>query len=70
MAIGSCLVTIASGFSGRTLKSFAPGMILGKVTMFAVASFVGYDINALITNPERIVIVVVMIIASFRIILP
>lgn len=63
--IPGCLVTVASGFSGRSLKSFIPGMVLGKITMFAVASFIGYDINLLFTNPERIIVVLLMVVVSF-----
>lgn len=65
IVIPSCLVSISSGFSGRTLSSFVPGMVLGKLTMFTVASFVGYDIIGLIDHPERIVIVLIIVTSSF-----
>lgn len=65
--VPSCLVSIASGFLGKSLKSFLPGMVLGKMTMFLVASYIGYDINGLIYNPQRILIILVMIAVSFLI---
>lgn len=63
--VPDCLVSISSGFCGKTLKSFAPGMILGKITMFSVACYVGNDLFGLINHPEKIVIVLLMIGASF-----
>lgn len=65
IVVPSCLVSISSGFSGRSLGSFAPGMVLGKLTMFSVASFVGYDITGLIDHPERIIIVFIIVALSF-----
>lgn len=63
--IPGCLVSISSGFSGKELKSFLPGMILGKLTMFTIAAYVGHDINGLIVNPERIVIVSIIVMVAF-----
>ena len=40
-------------------------MVLGKMTMFLVASYIGDDINGLIHNPIRIIIIVMMVIVSF-----
>lgn len=65
--IPSCLISVSSGFSGKSLKSFLPGMILGKITMFGVASYIGYDITGLINQPIRIAIVLIMVVVSFLI---
>lgn len=59
------LVNLSSGFSGKSLKSFVPGMVLGKITMFSVACYIGNDIAGMIIHPERIVIVLLMVVASF-----
>ena len=42
-------------------------MVLGKMTMFLVASYIGHDINGLIHNPQSILIILVMIAVSFLI---
>ena len=63
----SCLITISLGFAGRSLKDFLPGMVLGKLTLFAIVSYIGYDISGLINNPIRILIVIAMIVISFLI---
>lgn len=63
--IPSCLISISSGLAGKNLKDFLPGMVLGKMTLFAIASYIGYDINGLLHNPIRIVIIVIMIATSF-----
>ena len=43
--IPDCLISICSGFSGKSLKSFIPAMMLGKLTMFSVAGYIGNDIQ-------------------------
>ena len=63
--IPDCLITICSGSSGKSIKSFVPAMILGKLTMFSIAGYIGNDIQGLIIHPERIVVVLIMIIISF-----
>ena len=63
----SCLITISLGFAGRRLKDFLPGMILGKITLFSITSYIGYDISGLVHNPIRILIVISMIVISFLI---
>lgn len=63
--VPDCLVSISSGFCGKTLKSFAPGMALGKITMFSVACYIGNDLFGLINHPERIIVVLLMVVLSF-----
>ena len=40
-------------------------MVLGKVALFSVASYIGNDIIGFISNPAKIIFVIVMILASF-----
>ena len=63
--IPSCLVSIASGFSGIEYTRFIPGMTLGKLTMFILASYIGDDIEGLIKNPAKIVVIVAIIVGSY-----
>ena len=63
--VPSCLVSIASGFSELKLENFVPGMILGKMTMFAVVSYIGYDLEGLIRNPERLLVIALIMLISF-----
>ena len=63
--VPSCLISIASGFSGKPLKYFIPGMVLGKVALFSIASYIGNDIIGFISNLAKIIFVIVMILASF-----
>lgn len=63
--VPSCLLSIASGYSQVDYKEFALGMIMGKVTMFVAAGYIGYDIEGLINNPEKIIIILVMILVSY-----
>ena len=63
--IPGCLITVSLGFAGRSLKNFLPGMVLGKMTIFAVASYIGYDIKGLIHNPIKILIILSIMIVLF-----
>ncbi len=65
--IPSCLVSISAGLSNMDARRFIPGMILGKITMFSIASYVGYDLEGVLINPKKIVILVLIIIISFLI---
>lgn len=63
--IPGCLVTIASGISGKDLYSFVPAMASGKFVMFMVASYIGNDLIGFIKSPLKIIFVVILIIISF-----
>lgn len=58
------LVTIASGISEKSSNKFIPGLVCGRVIMFSVASYIGNDIIGFITNPIKIVVVLLIIITS------
>ncbi len=47
--------------------NFLPGMLLGKITMFSIASYIGYDFQKIISSPEKIVGIILIILLSFLI---
>lgn len=55
------LFTMASGFSGRDLKSFIPGLFTGKLIYFFIVSYVSADLQNFITNPFKISLVIIFI---------
>lgn len=59
------LVTIASGISKKSFNKFFPGLLCGKIIMFSIASYIGNDIIGFFTNPIKIIVVLIIIIASF-----
>ena len=59
------LITVASGFSGLDLKTFASGMVCGKFVMFLLISYVGEDINHFFSQPIKIVVFSSAILASW-----
>lgn len=63
--IPGCLVTIASGISGKDLYSFVPAMASGKFVMFMVASYIGNDLTGFIKSPIKIIFVAILVIVSF-----
>lgn len=63
--IPGCLVTLASGFSGKKIDRFLPGMICGKFVMFVVSSYVGNDISGFISSPFKIIMVALLTLISF-----
>lgn len=63
--VPSCLISISSGFSGKTLKSFLPGMILGKLSMFSVASYIGNDMQGILQKPQRLIVIGLIVCISF-----
>lgn len=65
--IPGCLVTIASGISGKDLYSFVPAMVSGKFVMFMVASYIGNDLIGFIKSPFKIIFIVILIGISFLI---
>lgn len=59
------LVSIASGIADKSLKTFVPGMVVGRIGLFSVACYIGNDIEGFLSNPFKIVVVGVLFIASF-----
>lgn len=58
----SALVNIVAGLSNIKKKTYLWTIILGKLIMVFVISFIGSDLKALITQPIRTAIVVVVIV--------
>lgn len=59
------LVSISSGFAGIDFKDYVLGMISGKFVMFLFISYMGKDIDTLIYNPQKIMLLTVTIIISW-----
>lgn len=59
------LVSIASGISDKSFKSFAKGMVLGRIILFTITSYIGSDILGFIRNPIKVIIIVLLFIGSF-----
>jgi uncharacterized membrane protein YdjX (TVP38/TMEM64 family) len=57
----SALVNIVAGLSKISMAQYMLAVIAGKMVMIFTISFVGYDIRALITNPARTALVLVVI---------
>ncbi|WP_250676026.1 TVP38/TMEM64 family protein [Paraclostridium ghonii] len=55
------LITITAGISKMKLSNFVPGMALGKFIMFFVISYIGNDIKTFITDPLKIVSLMVLV---------
>ena len=58
----SALVNIVAGLSKMKKKNYLLTLMAGKLVMIFTISFIGADIRALITQPIRTVIVVIVII--------
>lgn len=59
------LVTITSGFVGLDIKSFISGMVCGKFVMFLLISYIGEDVGAFFSNPIKIILFAIVIMASW-----
>lgn len=55
------LITITAGISKMKLSSFVPGMALGKFIMFFVISYIGNDIKTFITDPLKVISLIVLV---------
>ncbi|TQR20246.1 TVP38/TMEM64 family protein [Psychrobacillus vulpis] len=58
----SALVNIVAGLSNMKKKTYLWTVTLGKLIMISVVSFIGADIKALVTQPVRTAIVLLIII--------
>lgn len=65
--VPGCLVTIASAFCRKSIKSFLPAMMSGKFVMFVVVSYVASDIKGFITHPLKIGTFVLLVFLSWKI---
>lgn len=63
--IPGCLVTIACGISNKSSESFIPAMVIGRILMFLVASYIGNDVVGFIHSPMKIIFVSLLTIISF-----
>ncbi|MFF2752218.1 TVP38/TMEM64 family protein [Psychrobacillus sp. NPDC058041] len=58
----SALVNIVAGLSNIKKKTYLWTVTLGKMIMILVVSFIGSDIKALVTQPVRTIIVVLIVV--------
>ena len=58
----SALVNLVAGLSNMKKKNYLLTLLAGKFVMISMISFIGYDIKALITQPLRTAIVVIVIV--------
>ncbi|WP_438316229.1 TVP38/TMEM64 family protein [Sporosarcina sp. FA9] len=58
----SALVNLVAGLSDMKKKYYLLTLMAGNLVMIFTASFIGYDLKALLTNPIRTAIVVIAII--------
>lgn len=57
----SAIVNLVAGLSKVSIAQYMLAVLTGKMVMIFTISFVGYDLQALITNPVRTAIVLVVI---------
>lgn len=57
----SALVNLVAGLSNMNRKNYLFALLLGKLVMILMITFVGYDIRALITQPLRTLIMLAVI---------
>lgn len=57
----SAVVNIVAGLSKVSIVQYMLAVLTGKAVMIFIMSFVGYDLKALVTNPIRTIIVLVII---------
>ncbi|MDN4606844.1 TVP38/TMEM64 family protein [Sporosarcina highlanderae] len=58
----SALVNLVAGLSNMKKKSYLAVLLAGKFVMIFTIGFIGYDLKALLTQPIRTAIVVVIIV--------
>lgn len=57
----SALVNLVAGLSNMNKKNYLFALMLGKLVMILMISFIGYDVRALVTQPIRTLIMFVVI---------
>lgn len=63
--VPSCLISISSGISDMKLRDFAPSMILGKISLFFVASYIGNDLEGVIKSPIKLTVIILIFVFMF-----
>lgn len=57
----SALVNLVAGLSNMNKKNYLFALMLGKLVMIIMITYIGYDVRALFTNPIRTLIMLVVI---------
>lgn len=63
--IPGCLVSIASGFCNKDLKSFVPNMVIGKAILFVISSYIGDNLIEFFNSPVKMISVALLVVISF-----
>lgn len=63
--IPSFLISICAGFSNVSKRVFIPAMILGKMLLFFIGSYIGYDLESFFRSPEKVIVVALIFLLSF-----
>lgn len=57
----SALINVVAGLSNMSIRSFVLAVLLGKMVMIAIVSFIGHDVFSLIHQPLEMVLIVLAI---------
>ncbi|MCA0989894.1 MULTISPECIES: TVP38/TMEM64 family protein [Bacillales] len=58
----SALINVVAGLSNMSIRSFVLAVLLGKMVMISIVSFIGHDVFALIHQPLQMVLILVAIV--------
>lgn len=63
----ACIITISQGLSKRRTTDFISAVVAGKLVMFFIVSYIGNDIIAFITNPLKVVTLILITFLAWKI---
>ncbi len=63
--VPSFLVSISAGISDIDYKNFLCSMIVGKVCLFSIVSYIGNDLDGVLTNPIKIIFILLIFLFMF-----
>ncbi|MGL4522664.1 MAG: TVP38/TMEM64 family protein, partial [Bacilli bacterium] len=61
----SSVIGVVSGLSGISIMSYALALVLGKLILVIIFSYVGYDWHAILTEPYKLVVVGICILLAW-----
>lgn len=63
----ACVITISQGLAKRHTTDFISAVVAGKLVMFFIVSYIGNDIMGFITNPLKVVTLLLIIFLAWNI---
>ena len=63
----ACVVTISQGLAKRDAADFISAVVAGKLVMFFIVSYIGKDIIGFITNPIKVISLIVITFIAWKI---